>query len=82
MAGQGMDRGRQNAALTAAIVGGAAAAATAGALWSARAIARRNGAGDGRPLNPVMKTAATACELAHSPAACAERDDGPGPHRP
>ena len=52
------------AVVAAAIVGGAAAA-TAGAIWSARAIAGRNA----RPLNPVMKTAATACELAHSPAA-------------
>ena len=60
--------GRPNHALTAALIGGAAAGAAAGAIWSARAIARRNGAGE-RPLNPVMKTAATACELAHSPAA-------------
>jgi hypothetical protein len=59
---------RPNHALTAALIGGAAAA-TAGAFWSARAIARRNGAASGKQLNPVMKTAATACELAHSPAA-------------
>lgn len=50
--------------LAAALAGGAVAAA-AGAFWSARAIARRNGAGQGTPLNPVMETAATACELAH-----------------
>ncbi len=50
--------------LTAALIGGAAAA-TAGAYWGARAIARRNGAEDGKPLNPVMKTAVTASELAH-----------------
>ena len=60
-------------ALTAALLGGAvgaAAGATAGAMWSARAIARKNGGEDGRPINAVLKTAATACELAHSPAAC------------
>ena len=34
--------------------------------WNAREIARRNRAGSGRPLSPVMKTAATACELAHA----------------
>ena len=37
--------------------------------WNAREIARRNQESGGRPLSPVMKTAATACELAHSPAA-------------
>lgn len=58
--------GRLNHAMTAALLGGAAAA-TAGAFWSARAIARRN-VGDGK-LSPVMKTAATACELAHGDAA-------------
>ena len=42
--------------------------------WSAREIARRNCAGSGRPLSPVMKTAATACELAHAPAAEREPD--------
>ena len=52
-----------NHAMTAARIGGAAAA-TAGAFWSARAIARRNGARDGK-LSPVMEAAATACELAH-----------------
>jgi hypothetical protein len=57
----------RNHAVTAALLGGAVAA-TAGAVWSARAIARRNGA----PLNSVLKTAATACELAHSPGACDE----------
>lgn len=62
------DKDRPNHALTAALIGGAAAA-TAGAFWSARAIARRNDAGDGKALNPVMKTAATACELAHKAAA-------------
>ncbi|HEX9932775.1 MAG TPA: hypothetical protein VGB08_08040 [Allosphingosinicella sp.] len=63
-------------ALTAALLGGAvAAAAGAGAVWSARAIARKNGAEDGRPINAVMKTAATACELSHSPAAGREADE-------
>ena len=37
--------------------------------WNAREIARRNQDRGGRPLSPVMKTATTACELAHSPAA-------------
>ena len=39
-----------------------------GNAWSAREIARRNRAAGGKPLSPVMKTAATACELAHSAA--------------
>jgi hypothetical protein len=34
--------------------------------WNARAIARRNRAANDRPLSPVMKTAATARELAHA----------------
>ncbi|HET9426830.1 MAG TPA: hypothetical protein VFO69_00575 [Allosphingosinicella sp.] len=58
--------------MTAALIGGAAAA-TAGAFWSARAIARRNGARDGK-LNPVMENAATACELAHGEAVAGDRD--------
>jgi hypothetical protein len=61
----------RNHALTAALLGGAvggAVGATAGA-WTARAIARKNGAAEGNPINAVLKTAATACELAHSPAA-------------
>ena len=37
--------------------------------WSAREIARRNEAQAGKPLSSVMKTAATACELAHGAAA-------------
>ena len=37
--------------------------------WNAREIARRHRESGGPPLSPVMKTAATACELAHSPAA-------------
>jgi len=40
-----------------------------GSAWSAREIARRNRESLGKPLSPVMKTAATACELAHGPAA-------------
>lgn len=65
----GPDKEPRNHALTAALLGGAvgaAAGATAG-MWSARAIARKNGAGDGRPINAVMKAAATACELSHGP---------------
>ena len=41
--------------------------------WSAREIAQRNWDSAGRPLSPVMKTAATACELAHK---AAQRDRG------
>jgi hypothetical protein len=43
---------------------------------SAREIAQRNLADDGKPLNPVMKAAATACELAQS--AKGRRDDTRG----
>lgn len=46
--------------MAAAIVGGAAA--TAGVLWGARAIGRRNVAGRG-PLNAAMGTAITAAEV-------------------
>jgi hypothetical protein len=45
----------------AAIAGGAAAAA-AGAVLGARALARRNGARDGKPVNQVLAAAITACE--------------------
>ena len=53
---------------TAAIVGGAAAAAT-GAFIGARALARRNGADGSRKLNAVLENAITANEAA------AARDD-------
>lgn len=61
---------KPNHAMTAALITGAAAAAT-GAFWSARAIARRN-SGNGK-MNPVMETAATACELAHGQGAVSDR---------
>ena len=65
----------RNHALTAALLGGAVgAAAGASAVWSARAIARRNASACGGSINAVLKTAATACELAHSPAACEQKD--------
>ena len=64
----GADKEPRNHALTAALLGGAVAATAAG-VWSARAIARKNG----QPLNAVLKTAATACELSHGPA-CEEAD--------
>ena len=35
--------------------------------FSAREIAQRNRESCGKPLSTVMKTAATACELAHAP---------------
>jgi len=64
---------RLNHAMTAAMIGGAAAA-TAGVFWSARAIARRNGVGDGDSrLNQVMENAATACELAHRDSAAGDQ---------
>jgi hypothetical protein len=64
----------RNHAFTAALLGGAVgAAAGAGAVLSARAIARRNGAGDGKPINAVMQAAATACELSQAPGAAKER---------
>ena len=50
--------------LRAAMIGGAAAAA-AGALWGAHALARRQRASADAPLNPVMKTAITASELSN-----------------
>ncbi len=55
----------RNHALTAALLGGAAAAA-AGAVLTARARARRNDAGAGKPLNAVMEAAVTASQLAPS----------------
>ena len=47
---------------TAAVIGGALAA-TAGAVIGTRALARRNGAKDGK-VSSVMATAMTACDLA------------------
>ena len=41
--------------------------------WNAREIAQRNRDSAGRPLSPVMQTAATACELARK---AAQRDRG------
>jgi hypothetical protein len=49
--------------LTAAALAGGALAATAGAYLGARAIARRNGAREGKPVNSVMATAITACDV-------------------
>jgi len=57
----------QRRPFTAAAIVGGAAAATAGAFIGARALARRNGAGDGKPVNAVLENAITACEAA---AAC------------
>jgi hypothetical protein len=53
--------------LTAAAIAGGAAAAAAGAVLGARALARRNGAREGRPVNQVLAAAITATEAA---AAC------------
>lgn len=57
----------------AALVGGALAA-TAGAYYGTRALARRNGARDGKPVNSVMATAITATDLAQT---AAEPVNGP-----
>ena len=59
----------QRRPLTAAALGVGAAAATAGAVFGARALARR--ACDGKPVNQVLKTACTAQEAAQ---ACREKD--------
>ena len=53
----------------AAAIGVGAAAATAGAVLGARALARR--ACDGKPVNQVLKTAITANEAAE---VCRQRD--------
>lgn len=57
----------QRRPFTAAAIVGGAAAATAGAVFGARALARRNGVGDGKPINQVLAAAITATEAA---AAC------------
>lgn len=54
--------------LTAALIGGAVAAG-AGAFVGTRALARRNGAKTGQPLNSVMETAITASDLSATQAA-------------
>lgn len=46
----------------AALVGGAIAAGGAAYLGT-RALARRNGASDGKPVNSVMANAITACDV-------------------
>ena len=57
---------QQRPLTAAAIMGGAAAAAATGAFIGARALARRNGAGEGRKLNAVLENAITASEAAAS----------------
>ena len=52
----------QRRPFTAAAIGVGAAAATAGAVLGARALARR--AAGGKPINPVLKAAITANEAA------------------
>ncbi|HYD38354.1 MAG TPA: hypothetical protein VEA60_12115 [Allosphingosinicella sp.] len=63
----------QRRPLAAAAIAGGAAAAAAGAVIGARALARRNGARKGRPVNPVLAAAITACE---AKAAC-DQEGGP-----
>jgi hypothetical protein len=60
----------------AAIAGGAAAAAAAGYL-GARAIARRNGATDGKPVNQVLQNAITASQCNGAPVAARAIDGDP-----
>ena len=48
--------------LTAAAIAGGAAAAVAGTVLGARALARRNGAREGKPVNQVLAAAITATE--------------------
>ena len=62
-AGKVADQARERPLTAAAIVGGAAAAG-AGAWLGARALARRNEAAAGKPINAVMETAITASECA------------------
>ena len=62
-AGRIAEQARERPLTTAAIVGGAAAAG-AGAWLGARALAQRNEAAAGKPLNAVMETAITATECA------------------
>ena len=50
----------QRRPFTAAAIVGSAAAATAGAVFGARALAKRNGGA----VNPVLQNAITACEAA------------------
>ncbi|HEU0099957.1 MAG TPA: hypothetical protein VFQ67_14435 [Allosphingosinicella sp.] len=57
---------------TAAAIAGGAAAAAAGAVLGARALARRNGAREGKPVNQVLAAAITATEAA---AACQQTPD-------
>jgi hypothetical protein len=58
--------------LAAAAIAGGAAAAAAGAVLGARALARRNGARAGKPVNQVLAAAITACE---AKAACQQMPD-------
>jgi hypothetical protein len=58
--------------LAAAAIAGGAAAAVAGTVLGARALARRNGAREGKPVNQVLAAAITATEAA---AACQKPSD-------
>src|SRR4051812_30619678 len=62
--------------LAAAAIAGGAAAAAAGAVLGARALARRNGACDGKPVNQVLANAITATEAA---AACQQGGEAKAP---
>lgn len=58
--------------LTAAAIAGGAVAAVAGTVLGARALARRNGAREGKPVNQVLAAAITATE---AKAACQKLPD-------
>lgn len=70
--------------MTAAALVGGAIAATAGAYLGTRALARRNGAGDGRKVNAVMANAITACDVANHQVAAEPRvaPEPPVPREP
>jgi hypothetical protein len=65
----------RNHALTAALIGGAAAAA-AGAVWGAKAWAESKANGGGKPLNAVMKNAVTASQVAPHQSSSVRSDAG------
>jgi hypothetical protein len=68
----------RNHALTAALIGGAAAAA-AGAVWGAKAWAESKAIGGGKPLNAVMKNALTASQVAPHQSPSFHSDSGTVP---
>ncbi|HEY0627008.1 MAG TPA: hypothetical protein VGD10_09775 [Allosphingosinicella sp.] len=74
------EKGRMNPIVTAALLGGGVAAA-AGAYFGTRALARKNKEQNGRPLNSVLATAITACDLAHDKEAAPAADASVKPEK-